>query len=80
MELDPAIAHVYAEGLRRGGALVSAKVADTDAGRLQALMDRLAVRVGDRAASYRQGGWTTYTPTAKPFTRDEVLRERSLYR
>jgi hypothetical protein len=73
-------AHVYAEGLRRGGALVSAKVADTDAVRIQALMDRSAVRAADRAAAYRKSGWTTYTPTAKPFTRDEVLRERSLYR
>jgi hypothetical protein len=73
-------AHVYAEGLRRGGALVSAKVADTDAVRIQALMDRSAVRAADRAAGYRKSGWTTYTPTAKPFTRDEVLRERSLYR
>jgi hypothetical protein len=73
-------AHVYAEGLRRGGALVSAKVADADAGRFQAVMDRSAVRAADRAVAYRKAGWTTYTPTAKPFTRDEVLRERSLYR
>ena len=73
-------AHLYAEGLRRGGALVSAKVDDADAGRFQALMDRSAVRVADRAVDYRKAGWTTYTPTAKPFTRDEVLRERSLYR
>jgi hypothetical protein len=73
-------AQVYAEGLRRGGALVSAKVKDADAGRSQAIMDRSAIRATDRAAAYRQAGWTTYTPTAKPFTRDEVLRERSLYR
>jgi hypothetical protein len=73
-------AHVYAEGLRRGGALVGAKVADADADRFLSIMDRSAVRVADRAASYRKAGWTTYTPTAKPYTRDEVLRERSLYR
>jgi uncharacterized membrane protein len=36
-------AHVYAEGLRRGGAVVSAKVSDADAGRLQAILDRSAV-------------------------------------
>jgi hypothetical protein len=73
-------AQVYAEGLRRGGALVSAKVADGDAARVQAVMDRSSVRVADRAALYRKSGWTTYNPTARPYTRDEVLKERSLYR
>ena len=73
-------ASVYAEGLRRGGALVSAKVDDADASRVQAIMDRSSVRVADRAAGYRKAGWTKYDPAAKPFTRDEVIRERSLYR
>jgi hypothetical protein len=73
-------AQVYAEGLRRGGALVSAKVADGDAARVQAIMDRSSVRVADRAALYRKSGWTTYNPTARPYTRDEVIKERSLYR
>jgi hypothetical protein len=72
-------ANVYAEGLRRGGALVSAKVEDNDATRMQAIMDRSSVRAADRAAAYRKAGWTKYDPTAKPFTREEVLRERSLY-
>jgi hypothetical protein len=73
-------ANVYAEGLRRGGALVSAKVDDKDAARVQSIMDRSSVRVADRAAAYRKSGWTTYDPSAKPFSRDEVIRERSLYR
>ena len=73
-------AQVYAEGLRRGGALVSAKVADGDAARVQAVMDRSSVRVADRGALYRKSGWTTYNPAAKPYTADEVLKERSLYR
>jgi hypothetical protein len=73
-------ANVYAEGLRRGGALVSAKVDDADAARVQAIMDRSSVRIADRAAAYRKSGWTTYDPMAKPYTRDEVLWERSLYR
>jgi hypothetical protein len=72
-------AEVYAESLRRGGALVSARVADADAPRLQAIMDRSAVRIADRAAAYREAGWSKYDPAAKPFTRDEVMRERALY-
>jgi hypothetical protein len=73
-------ANVYAEGLRRGGALVSAKVDDADVARIQGIMDRSSVRIADRAATYRKTGWIKYDPTSKPYTRDEVIRERSLYR
>jgi hypothetical protein len=71
---------VYAEGLRRGGAIVSARVDDADTARLQKVMDRSAVRIADRAAAYRKSGWSTYDPSAKPYTADEVRKERSLYR
>ena len=73
-------AHVYAEGLRRGGAVVSARVPDQDAARLQAIMDRSAVRLADRAAAYRKSGWKTFDPASSPYTADQVKRERSLYR
>jgi hypothetical protein len=73
-------AEIYAEGLRRGGALVSARVDDANATRLQAVMDRSAVKISDRAAAYRKAGWSSYSPAAKPYTADEVIRERSLYR
>jgi hypothetical protein len=73
-------AQVYAEGLRRGGAVVSARVADQDAARLQAIMDRSAVRLADRAAAYRKSGWKTFDPASSPYTADQVKRERSLYR
>ena len=72
-------ADVYAEGLRRGGALVSARVADEDAVRYQAIMDRSAVRIQDRAAAYRKTGWTKYDQAALPYNRDQVIKERSLY-
>jgi hypothetical protein len=72
-------AHVYAEGLRRGGAVVSARVADQDAARLQAIIDRSSVRVSDRAAAYRKSGWKAFDPASSPYTADQVKRERSLY-
>src|SRR3954463_11110635 len=72
-------AEVYAEGLRRGGAVVSARVADADAVRLQAVMDRSAVNIGERSASYRQGGWKSFDPNATPYTADQIRRERELY-
>jgi hypothetical protein len=72
-------ADVYAEGLRRGGALVSARVAGADAARLQAVMDRSAVNIGERSAAYRQAGWKTFDPKATPYTADQIRRERELY-
>ena len=72
-------ADVYAEGLRRGGAVVSARVADADAARLQAIMDNSAVRVTERAAAYRKSGWKTFDPNAGPYNADQVKKERSLY-
>jgi hypothetical protein len=72
-------AGVYAEGLRRGGAVVSARVADNDAARFQGMMDRSAVSVAERGAAYRKAGWQTFDPNAKPYNADQVQKERSLY-
>ena len=72
-------ADVYAEGLRRGGAVVSARVPDRDAPRLQALMDRSAVNIGERGAAYREAGWKSFNPTGTPYTADQIRRERDLY-
>lgn len=72
-------ADVYAEGLRRGGAVVSARVADADASRLQAIMDRSAVRLPDRSATYRKAGWRSFDPNAQPYNVEQVRRERELY-
>jgi hypothetical protein len=72
-------AEVYAETLRRGGALVSVKAEDKDAARAQQIMDRGSIPWSDRGAAYRKMGWSKYDPTAQPYTRDEVMRERSLY-
>jgi hypothetical protein len=73
-------ADLYAEGLRRGGAVVSARVAEADAPRLQALMDRSSVKVADRTAAYRKAGWTSFDPKATPYSPEQVRRERELYR
>jgi hypothetical protein len=72
-------AQVYAEGLRRGGAVVSVRVADADAARLQAVMDQSSVRLLDRAAAYRKAGWSRFEPAGTPYTVDQIKRERSLY-
>ena len=73
-------ADLYAEGLRRGGAVVSARVADADAARLRSVMDLSAVKVADRSAAYRKAGWTSFDPGATPYSPEQVRRERELYR
>ena len=73
-------ADIYAEGLRRGGAVVSARVADADAPRLQASIDRSSVRLADRGAAYRSAGWKSFDPRATPYTAEQVRKERELYR
>jgi hypothetical protein len=73
-------AGVYAEGLRRGGAVVSARVADADASRLQAIMDRSAVKLADRSAAYRKAGWQSFDQNAAPYNMEQVRKERELYR
>ena len=72
-------ADVYAEGLRRGGAVVSARVADADAPRLQAIMDRSSVKLADRSTAYRNAGWKSFDPAGTPYTADQVRKERELY-
>jgi hypothetical protein len=78
--VDKDEADLYAEGLRRGGAVVSARVADAEASRLQAVMDLSAVKVADRSAAYRKAGWTSFDPGATPYSPEQVRRERELYR
>lgn len=73
-------APLYAEGVRRGGSLVTAKVADVDKARLDAILDTSSVNLQDRSAAWQKSGWTGYDPASQPYGADEVRKERTLYR
>jgi hypothetical protein len=73
-------AYVYAEGVRRGGTLVSARVPDADRARCEAILERSSVNIRDRGAAWRAGGWQSFDPTAAPYTADQVRKERELNR
>jgi hypothetical protein len=73
-------APMYAEGVRRGGTLVSARVPDADRARLDAILNPSAVNLRDRSAAWQKSGWKTFDPAAKPYGADEVRKERELYR
>src|SRR6186713_259974 len=67
-------AHVYAEGVRRGGTLVTARVDDRNAAQLDATLERSALRTTDLRSTYAKSGWKTFDPAAKPYSADEVRR------
>jgi uncharacterized protein (TIGR02271 family) len=62
-------AHAYAEGVRRGGALVVVESSDDRAERGMAILQRLyPVDIHARTAQWRQEGWTGYDATAMTST------------
>src|SRR3954466_4611177 len=69
-------AHSYAEGVRRGGTLVSARIADADRTRFETALDESSVNLRDRRASWQKSGWTSFDPASKPYGADEVRKER----
>ena len=73
-------AHYYAEGVRRGGTLVTVKVDDALADRAAEIMERHhPIDIEERAATWRETGWTGWSATARPYTTEDVRRERDLY-
>jgi len=72
-------APIYAEGVRRGGTLVSARVPDVDRTRFDAVLNKSAVNLRERSASWQKSGWTTFDPGNMPYGADEVQKERRLY-
>ncbi len=73
-------ANAYAEGVRRGGTLVTARVPEVDRARYEAILDRSAVNIGERSAMWERGGWNRFDPSAPAYTADEIRRERETYR
>ena len=72
-------APLYAEGVRRGGTLVSARVADADRGRLESILDQSAVNLRDRSSAWQRSGWKSFDPSSKPYGAEDVRKERELY-
>ena len=72
-------AQVLVEGVRRGGTLVTARVPQEDAPRIEALMRLNAVNLSERSEIYRKAGWLAFNPNAPPYTADQVRCERALH-
>jgi len=75
--LSDADAHTYAEGVRRGGSLVTVRGDDTMAGTIDAILDgRTPVDPAARRAEYAKTGWTSFDEAAPAYTAEQVAAER----
>lgn len=73
-------AHVYSEGVRRGGTLVSVRADDADYQRIETLLSTgRGVDAATRGQAYRDTGWTEFSADADPYTNDQIARERQQY-
>jgi uncharacterized membrane protein len=73
-------AHVYAEGVRRGGALVTVRADDTRAAQIESVLENrvpLAVDPAARRTIYQQDAWSAHEPTAPAYTADQIAADRA---
>ena len=71
-------AHSYAEGVRRGGTLVSVKLSESEATRVSDILERHnPVDVESRGSTWQQSGWNQqFDPQATPYQPSEIAAER----
>lgn len=70
-------AHVYAEGVRRGGTLVTAKVSDELAEEAERILGQSnSVDLQERRSAYEADGWTRFDADADPYGDIEAERDR----
>lgn len=75
--VDKNDAHVYAEGVRRGSTLVSARVEDHQVDVARSVIDdNSPVDLNARRAMYREEGWQGFDENSPDFTEEELVRER----
>jgi hypothetical protein len=70
--VSEADANVYAEGVRRGGSLVTARVDDELAEEAQEILASSNVDVAARRSDYEAEGWTRFDPDSDYVAGDEV--------
>ena len=74
-------AHVYSEGVRRGGTLVTVRAPDDRVALAHDILNQHhPVDIPARRRSYNEEGWRAYDPDAPGYTRDQVRAERDRYR
>jgi hypothetical protein len=76
--VDERDAHVYAEGVRRGGILVTARVEDSRADAAASILrDSSVVDIEARRRDYEAEGWESFDETSEPYPADQVRDYRA---
>jgi hypothetical protein len=71
-------AEYYAEGVRRGGALIAVKTDDDKADiAANVLHNHSAVDIDERAGAWREEGWSRFDETASAYSDEDIARERA---
>ena len=78
--VDEKDAHVYSEGVRRGGTLVTVRADDARAAEAERILNgQRPVDIAVRRKHYTEAGWSAYDPKAPGYTADEIRKERDIY-
>lgn len=77
--VDEDDAHVYAEGVRRGGTLVTVRAEEEAALRADGILDQSGVAASARRDAYREGGWSRFDEAGAPLSKEEIEAERNRY-
>jgi len=73
-------AHVYAEGVRRGGTLVTAKVDEPLVPTARNILsDDRTVNVSERRSAYQAQGWNRFDESAPAYSDSDIAAERARY-
>jgi hypothetical protein len=73
-------AHVYAEGVRRGGTIVTARVDEPLVPTARNILgDDRTVNVAERRNAYETQGWSSFDEAAPAFTDSDIAAERARY-
>lgn len=73
-------AHVYAEGVRRGGTLVTARVPDEMVAEADAILSGTnRIDIAERRRLYTEDGWQRFDVESDPYTVEEIERDRQRY-
>jgi hypothetical protein len=70
-------ANFYAESIRRGGSVVTARVDEGKVAQARSILDSSRpVDVAARRASYTEQGWSRFDEAADPYTPEQIAAER----
>jgi hypothetical protein len=69
-------AEVYAESIRRGGSLVSARVPDDQKAHFEAVLDPAADNIEERRTALAATGWQRFDPSAPDYGAEAIKRDR----